>query len=160
MKGFKLFGGKTIDNLGDYCKDYLDDHDDIQIWVGTDSHERGGKITYVTVVCFYHESRGAHVIFKRYKVPSQSTMAIEKRLWIEVEDSRIVADYLETDLFHYRKDKDKNLTEIDLDLNSSKWYKSNNLHDSAVGYLTGLGYVVRTKPDLVAACCAADLLCK
>jgi predicted RNase H-related nuclease YkuK (DUF458 family) len=52
------------------------------------------------------------------------------------------------------------LITCDLDLNPSKMFKSNMVHDAGIGALKGSGFRVRTKPNAWCATCAADLLCK
>ena len=51
------------------------------------------------------------------------------------------------------------VTRIDMDINSDDLYDSNKLHSAAVGYIRSHGYEPHTKPDLLIASWAANVLC-
>lgn len=121
MIGFKKFGGEIIDDLGQYVRDYISAHDDVQIFVGCDSEQYKKYTKYAVTVCLYHTGKGAHVIFKteNAKCPEGKHMKIKhigERLWSEVEMVKIVADYLDSALSgHVRRFTEDELILMDLE---------------------------------------------
>jgi predicted RNase H-related nuclease YkuK (DUF458 family) len=73
------------------------------------------------------------------------------RLWGELQRSIDVAGYLKFEC-------DIPIAQIDLDLNSDPDFKSNRVFQAAVGYAQSMGYVAKTKPDLLIATWAANVL--
>ena len=100
MKNFKLFGGHIIDDVGQYSRDYLEgidaSNDEVLIYVGTDSKQLRKDTMYATVIAFYHVFRGAHIIYKRKRVPK--VRDIFQRLYKEVEMTKEVAEYMHAEL--------------------------------------------------------------
>lgn len=187
MEGFKLFGGTQIPDVGQYVLDYVTKYPDTMVFIGTDSTQLRKQTLYATAIMLYHPGAGAHIIYKRYRLPKIKDLFT--RLWNEVEYTKTVSEYIDTTLtgnytFLWNKDtlreyknmlrmpndielKEANmklqferLVFTDLDFNPSENHKSNVVHDAAVGTLKGLGFRVRTKPTAWAATCAADLVCK
>lgn len=148
MKKFKFYNGQFIDNLDKYIETYLKKYPDIEIYIGTDSVDRGKSI-YVTTICFRHPYNGAHVIYKKEIEPKSKNLFT--KLWKEVEKTNEVAKFVKPIIGN-------KILILDLDLNSLKQYASSIAHDSAKGYLIGLGYNVRTKPQAYAAIAADHLL--
>ena len=101
MNNWKQFGGFQIEDLGDYCRDYVSKNKDLRIYVGTDSSQKRRYTLYATTVCFVHERAGAHVIFKRDRIPKIARHDLFNRLWKEVELSFEVGEYLEKELDGY-----------------------------------------------------------
>lgn len=149
MKKFKLFGGKEIDNLETYIKNYQCKFSDCEIIIGTDSEQYRNYTKYVTVIGFIKPTKGVHIIYKSEKI--KKIKDIFTRLWNEIEYTRIIADEIKNYV-------NKDIT-VHIDINNSKKEKSNMVHDSAVGYLTSLGYKVESKPNSWVASKAADWLC-
>lgn len=154
-KKFRLFGGDELQDVGIYVKDYLNRNSDIKIFVGTDSKQYKNYTKYVTVVGLLKPQKGVHIVYKRENI--RKIKDIFSRLWNEVEYSRELADYIESVV---NIKSDKKMITVHLDINIDKKAKSNIVHDSAVGYIKGLGYDVETKPNSWAASKAADMLCK
>ncbi len=117
---FQKFGGESIDNLGEYVRNYLDRYPATTVFVGSDAAERGKHTLYATVVAFYDEFRkdGVHYIFRKEMVESQK-MWVEKtgdkvkdkaavksgkeanifgKIWGEVERVLEIGQYLEKEL--------------------------------------------------------------
>ena len=107
MKEFKLFGGKIIEDVGQYAIDYIKknavDHSEIIIYIGTDSKQLRKHTMYATAIAFYHVGKGAHIIFNRTKIPKVKDLFT--RLYNEVEMTRRTAEALNKDLvgnYHFR----------------------------------------------------------
>jgi predicted RNase H-related nuclease YkuK (DUF458 family) len=150
MKKFKLFGGIEIPNLEEYVIEYLRKFPECKLIVGTDSEQYNNCTSYVTVICFIKPRKGVHLIYRKEKV--KKIKDIFSRLWNEIEYSRLIADELKDFLI------DRNII-VHIDINNNKKEKSSMVHDSAVGYLKGLGYIVESKPNSWVASKAADWLC-
>lgn len=160
MEGFKLIGEGEIANIGEYAREYIKKYPDVRIYVGCDSANRRKYSLYGITVCFRHPGNGVHITFKRVKVEKIRDMF--SRLWKEVEFCKEVGEYLETELkglylVEGSKPEEK-LVDLDLDLNKNVKWKSNRVLDAGVGYLTGLGFRVRSKPTAWASSCAADMI--
>jgi predicted RNase H-related nuclease YkuK (DUF458 family) len=187
---FKKFGGGYIDDVAAYLKEYLMKYPETSIYVGTDSKARSnrGKTSYATVIAMYDELRkdGVHYIFKRDSEPSFKGSRKEKvfgRMWRELELSMEVAEYLEEELDGFLrrrsieevmvmengldgtyKGNQTKLVTIDADINPYEGRDGRNLSnasfEAARGFLSGMGYRCRFKPNAWAASVSADLICK
>lgn len=80
---FQTFGGDSIENLGEYVRNYLKRFPGTTVFVGADAAERGRNFLYATVVAFYDEFRkdGVHYVFRKEVVPAE-------RMWIEKSGDR------------------------------------------------------------------------
>jgi predicted RNase H-related nuclease YkuK (DUF458 family) len=179
-EGFKKLGGEQIADLGAYVREYLAKHDDVKVYIGIDSEQHKKHTTYGMVVILYHEKKGGHFVWKRQNAHDENGKRMKikdmfTKLWKEVELAEALGAYFELELEgHYRRFTPEELVaagygshqfrlvDIDLDLNPSEGptgkNKSNKVHDTAVSYIAGLGYRVRTKPHAWAASCAADMI--
>jgi len=146
---FKKMGDLRKVELGEYSKQMLQNNPDIKIYVGSDSQNYPNKTLYATTVVFRYENNGAHVIFHKEATPVVSDMWT--RLWGELQRSIDVAGYLKFEC-------DIPIEQIDLDLNSDPDFKSNRVFQAAVGYAQSMGYKAKTKPDLLIATWAANVL--
>jgi len=147
MKFKKLTDNRSFE-LSEYVINYLKENkdNDIKIYLGCDSQNRGEFTTYATTLVFHIETSGCHVIYKKEKVPIIKDMWT--RLWDEAERSIDTAIYL--------RNNGIEIDTIDLDYNTDVSHKSNKLVAAAVGYVQSLGFTARVKPDLLPAVYAAD----
>ena len=149
MKVFKNKYGEKIDDILEYVKNWISQHDNCEIYVGCDSQEINDKTNYVTTICMYEIGNGAHVIYCKEQEPKHNSM--HNRLWLEVEKSVQVAEII--------KDLDKKIT-LHIDYNSKKTGKSNQLYEAGMGYIKSMGYEAVGKPNAWAASTAADNFCR
>lgn len=156
MENFKLFGGQEIKDLGEYLREYYALHPDIQIFVGTDSAQHGRFTKYATAIAMVNPGKGAHVVFQRFNIKRERDLFT--RLWREVEYTREVADYVHESLKDVYVHDTEKIPVIHLDFNKSPKHKSNMVHDAAMGYLKGTGYIVESKSDSWCASFCADML--
>ena len=150
---FKKFTGEKLENVGEYVKNYIKEHlpDNIEIMIGTDSQNKGRNTIYSTVIVLYTPGHGGHCIFKRWKTPKERIRQV--RLLKEVEESINVAN----ELVATGCPKPKY---IDIDINPNPKYKSNEVFQTAKGWVESMGYEVRFKTLGAMATCAADWLVK
>lgn len=127
----------------------LQHHPDAELLVGTDSQSRGDHTIYTSAVVLRFRRNGAQVFYRRER--STRIADLWTRLWGEVERSLEVAQWLSR--------SELRVARIDLDLNSDPRHGSHKLHHAAVGYVRSHGYEPITKPDMLIAGWAADLLC-
>jgi predicted RNase H-related nuclease YkuK (DUF458 family) len=135
--------------LGVYAKQMVEKHPGIKIYVGSDSQNYARKTLYATTVVFRFLKAGAHVIYHREATPLVNDMWT--RLWGELQRSIDVAGYLKFEC-------DIPIEQIDLDLNADPDFPSNKVFQAAVGYAQSMGYKAKTKPDLLLATWAANIL--
>jgi len=135
--------------LADYAKQMMAENPDLKIYVGSDSQNYSKKTLYATTVVFRFENNGAHVIYHRESTPLVTDMWT--RLWGELQRSIDVAGYLKFEC-------GLPIEQIDLDLNSDPEFPSNKVFQAAVGYAQSMGYKAKTKPDLLMATWAANVL--
>ena len=141
--------GSPVDLLA-HVRATLAERTDVEVLVGSDSHNHGRHTVYTTTVVVRYRGNGAHVVYRRERAPKVEDMWT--RLWGEVERSLQVADTL-------RADGMIPVRHIDMDLNSDERFGSQRLHAAAVGYVRAHGYEPHTKPDMLIASWAANILC-
>jgi predicted RNase H-related nuclease YkuK (DUF458 family) len=144
----KMLDAKEVE-LKSYCKKLLSEDSRIKIHVGSDSQNYSKNTVYATTVVFRYENNGAHVIYHKETMPK--VMDMWTRLWGELQRSIDVAGYL-------RFECDIPIEQIDLDFNSNPDYASNKVFQAAVGYVQSLGYVAKSKPDILMATWAANII--
>ncbi len=141
--------GRPVD-LFAHVRAALQGRTDVEVMIGCDSHNRQLHTIYTTTVVLRYHRNGAQVIYKKEKAPKVNDLWT--RLWGEVERSLAVAQLLRTA-------GDIPVKRIDMDLNSDERFASNKLHAAAIGYIRSHGYEPHTKPDLLIASWAANVLC-
>jgi predicted RNase H-related nuclease YkuK (DUF458 family) len=143
---FKKASGKTIPNIVEYVRDYVNTHSNIQVVVTSDSQSDGTKTTFCTAVIMYDKGtgdggHGAHCIWKKWSVPRYKKEQRQERLLKEVEESIIVGKEL--------RDHGVTVDMIDIDINGNagekKKNKSNEVFEAAKGWVEGEGFVCTWK---------------
>jgi len=148
---FKKFSGEKLQNVSEYVKNYCEEHKDlnIEIIIGTDSQNKNSKTIYSTVIVLYNPGHGGHCIFKRWKTPREKIRQV--RLLKEVEESINIANELV-------ENGCKKPKYIDIDINPNPKYKSNEVFQTAKGWIESMGYEVRYKTLAALVTSAADWL--
>ena len=125
--------------------------ENVEVHVGCDSQNHKRYTVYVTTVVFRYPGNGAHVIYRRERVPKITDLWT--KLWGETERSVDLAELILSECKIRVK-------QIDLDYNTDPAYPSNRLISAAQGYITSLGYVAVAKPGLLLGTWAANALCQ
>jgi len=121
----------------------------LKVCIGTDSQVRYGETEFATVIVFLREKRGGFMFISNEK--STQPYSIKERMLVEVAHSIEVA-YELCDLFNtYDVDM-----EVHADINTNPQFKSNEALREAMGYILGMGYAFKAKPDAFASSCCAD----
>jgi predicted RNase H-related nuclease YkuK (DUF458 family) len=123
----------------------------LKVCIGTDSQVRGKVTDYATVIVFLREKKGGFMFINNDS--SKIRMTIRERMINEVGKSVEVA-YALCDLL----DKYNVGLEVHADINTDPHFKSNVALRDAMGYILGMGFVFKAKPDAFASSSCADKL--
>lgn len=121
----------------------------LKVCIGTDSQVRGTETEFATVIVFLREKRGGFMFIHNEKTKQQFN--IKERMLVEVAKSIEIA-YELCDLFN-KFDVDM---EVHADINTNPQFKSNEALREAMGYILGMGFAFKAKPEAFASSCCAD----
>ena len=122
----------------------------LKVCVGTDSQVHTDCIEFATVILFLREKKGGFMFIHNERVVNR-VMSLRERMITEVGKSVDVAYNLCALL-----DKHHVELEVHADVNTDPHFKSNVAFRDAMGYIMGMGFVFKAKPDAIAASCCAD----
>lgn len=121
----------------------------LKVCIGTDSQVRGDETEFATVIVFLREKHGGFMFIANEK--SRQKFSIKERMLVEVAKSIEIA-YELCDLF--------NLYDVDMevhaDINTNPQFKSNEALREAMGYILGMGFAFKAKPEAFASSCCAN----
>lgn len=121
----------------------------LKVCIGTDSQVRSGVIEYACVIVFLREKKGGFMFIHNYR--QEKEISLKERMINEVAKSVEVA-YSLCDLL----DKYNVELEVHADINTDPSFKSNTALKEAMGYILGMGFVFKAKPDAFASSHCAD----
>lgn len=121
----------------------------LKVCIGTDSQVRGKLVEFATVIVFVREKKGGFMFISNYK--TEQKMGIRERMILEVARSVEVA-YALCDLL----DRYKVELEVHADINTDPHFQSNVALKEAMGYILGMGFVFKAKPNAFASSACAD----
>ncbi len=121
----------------------------LKVCIGTDSQVRGGDTEFATVIVFLREKRGGFMFISNER--TTKPYSIKERMLVEVARSIEIAFELCDLLSKYEVDM-----EVHADINTNPQFKSNEALREAMGYILGMGYAFKAKPDAFASSCCAD----
>lgn len=121
----------------------------LKVCIGTDSQVRNTETEFATVIVFLREKHGGFMFISNEK--TKQPYSIKERMLVEVAKSIEIA-YELCDLFN-KYDVDM---EVHADINTNPQFKSNEALREAMGYILGMGYAFKAKPDAFASSCCAD----
>ncbi len=151
---WRKFDGTTIDKpLLQAVEDTLIRESEagyrLKVCIGTDSQVRGEAIEFASVIVFLREKKGGFMFIHNSRV--EKTMTLKERMITEVAHSVDVA-YKLCDLL----DRYKVELEVHADINTDPSFQSNTALKDAMGYILGMGFVFKAKPDAFASSYCAD----
>lgn len=121
----------------------------LKVCIGTDSQVRGNETEFATVIVFLREKHGGFMYICNEK--TTKPYSIKERMLLEVARSIEIA-YELCDLFNtYDVDM-----EVHADINTNPHFKSNEALKEAMGYILGMGFAFKAKPEAFASSCCAD----
>lgn len=150
-RSFRIMGGRKTFDVCDYVSQMGSSGSSFVLYVGCDSQNHRNHTVYVTTVVFRFPRSGAHVIYRKEKVPKISDLWT--KLWGETERSVALAHLI-------REETGVEVEQIDLDFNTDPAHPSNKLLSASAGYIQSLGFQSAAKPNLLMAAWAADALCQ
>lgn len=121
----------------------------LKVCIGTDSQVKGEDTEFATVIVFLKEHNGGFMYIHNEK--TRQKFHIKERMLQEVAKSIEVA-YELCDLF-ITWDVDM---EVHADINTNPGFKSNDALKEAMGYILGMGFAFKAKPEAFASSCCAD----
>ena len=121
----------------------------LKICIGSDSQVRGNVIEFATVIVFLREKKGGFMFINNSK--TYKAMSIRERMISEVAKSIEIA-YALCDLL----DEHDVELEVHADINTDPHFQSNVALKEAMGYILGMGFVFKAKPDAFASSSCAD----
>jgi predicted RNase H-related nuclease YkuK (DUF458 family) len=121
----------------------------LKVCIGTDSQVRASETEFATVIVFLREKHGGFMYL--YNDKTRQPYTIKERMLVEVARSIEIAFEL-CDLFN-KYDVDM---EVHADINTNPQFKSNEALREAMGYILGMGFAFKAKPEAFASSCCAD----
>ena len=121
----------------------------LKVCIGTDSQVRGANIEFASVIVFLREKKGGFMFINNSKMHTK--MGLRERMITEVAKSVEVA-YALCDLL----DKYDVALEVHADINTDPHFQSNTALKEAMGYILGMGFVFKAKPDAFASSSCAN----
>ena len=141
--------GELLDNVESAIIRETEAGHKLKLCIGTDSQVRGDTAEFATVIVFLREKKGGFMFIRNYKMTNK--MSLKERMITEVSQSVQVA-YNLCDLL----DKYGVELEVHADINTDPTFKSNTALKEAMGYILGMGFVFKAKPDAFASSSCAD----
>jgi predicted RNase H-related nuclease YkuK (DUF458 family) len=146
---------------GDYLQDSIKDSveqaikresrlgNKLKVCIGSDSQVKGKETEFATVVVFLREGSGGFMFIQNDK--SFRQYSIKERMLVEVAKSIEVAYDLCSLFTEYNIEM-----EVHADINTSPQFKSNEALKEAMGYILGMGFAFKAKPEAFASSCCAN----
>jgi predicted RNase H-related nuclease YkuK (DUF458 family) len=122
---------------------------ELKVCIGTDSQVKGNLTEFATVVVFIRKGKGGFM----YIQPEASTQkfSVKERMLREVAKSIDVAYSLAPLFTHFGVDM-----EVHADINTNPAFKSNDALKEAMGYIMGMGFAFKAKPNAFASSSCAN----
>jgi predicted RNase H-related nuclease YkuK (DUF458 family) len=122
---------------------------DLKVCIGTDSQVKGKVTEFATVIVFIRKGKGGFMYI--HNEVSRQKMSIKQRMLMEVGKS-IETAYALSDVFsRYGVDM-----EVHADINTNPSFKSNDALKEAMGYIVGMGFAFKAKPEAFASSSCAN----
>ncbi|HTD93583.1 MAG TPA: ribonuclease H-like YkuK family protein [Chitinophagaceae bacterium] len=121
----------------------------LKVCIGTDSQVKGKETEFATVIVFLREGHGGFMFIHNDKTRQQYT--IKERMLTEVAKSIEIAYELCNLFTLYNVDM-----EVHADINTNPHFKSNDALKEAMGYILGMGFAFKAKPEAFASSSCAN----
>ncbi len=125
------------------------DGNQLKVCIGTDSQVKGKETEFARVIVFIRKGKGGFMYI--HNETTTQKMSIKQRMLTEVAKSIEVAYPLCNIFSRYSVDM-----EVHADINTNPNFKSNDALKEAMGYIMGMGFVFKAKPDAFASSCCAN----
>src|ERR1700712_2805988 len=122
---------------------------ELKVCIGTDSQVKARVTEFATVIVFLRKGKGGFMYI--HNETSRQKMGIKERMLLEVAKS-IEAAYALCNIFTiYNVDM-----EVHADINTNPSFKSNDSLREAMGYIVGMGFAFKAKPEAFASSSCAN----
>jgi len=121
----------------------------LKVCIGTDSQVKGQETEFATVIVFLREGHGGFMYISNEK--TRQKYSIKERMLVEVARSIEIAYELCTLFTAYDVDM-----EVHADINTNPQFKSNDALREAMGYILGMGFAFKAKPEAFASSSCAN----
>ncbi len=121
----------------------------LKVCIGTDSQVKGRETEFATVIVFLREGRGGFMFIHNDR--SLLQYSIKERMLVEVAKSIEIAYELCNLFTIYNVDM-----EVHADINTNPNFKSNDALREAMGYILGMGFAFKAKPEAFASSSCAN----
>ena len=151
---WRRFNGESIhipikDAVEEAIKREHDKGVHLKVCIGTDSQVKGKETGFATVIVFIRKGKGGFMYI--HSEVTLQKMSIKERMLLEVAKSIDVAYALCNIFSRYSVD-----LEVHADINTNPSFKSNDAFKDAMGYIMGMGFAFKAKPDAFASSSCAN----
>ena len=122
---------------------------ELKVCIGTDSQVKGKETEFATVIVFIRKGKGGFMYINNET--SLQKMSVKQRMLTEVARSIDIAYALCKIFTVYNVDM-----EVHADINTNPNFKSNDALKEAMGYIMGMGFVFKAKPEAFASSSCAN----
>jgi len=122
---------------------------ELKVCIGTDSQVKGKITEFATVIVFIRKGKGGFMYI--HNETTKQKMSIKERMLTEVAKSIDIAYALCNIFSRYSVDM-----EVHADINTNPSFKSNDALKEAMGYIMGMGFVFKAKPEAFASSSCAN----
>ena len=117
---------------------------EMKVCIGTDSQVKGKETEFATVIVFIRKGKGGFMYI--HNEITKQRMSIKQRMLMEVGKSIEVAYALCNIFSRFSVDM-----EVHADINTNPNFKSNDALKEAMGYIVGMGFAFKAKPNAFAS---------
>ena len=117
---------------------------EMKVCIGTDSQVKGKETEFATVIVFIRKGKGGFMYI--HNEITRQRMSIKQRMLMEVGKSVETAYALCNIFSRYSVDM-----EVHADINTNPSFKSNDALKEAMGYIVGMGFAFKAKPEAFAS---------
>lgn len=122
---------------------------ELKVCIGTDSQVKGKETEFATVIVVIRKGKGGFMYI--HNEITKQKMSIKQRMLTEVGKSIEVAYALCNIFSRFSVDM-----EVHADINTNPNFKSNDALKEAMGYIVGMGFAFKAKPDAFASSSCAN----
>jgi len=133
-----------IDEVTNVLKREREAGHEMKVCIGTDSQVKGKETEFATVIVFIRKGKGGFMYI--HNETTKQRMSIKQRMLMEVGKSIDVAYALCNIFSRYSVDM-----EVHADINTNPNFKSNDALKEAMGYIVGMGFAFKAKPEAFAS---------
>lgn len=121
----------------------------LKVCIGTDSQRKGKEIEFATVIVFIRKGKGGFMYI--HNEITARKMTIKERMLEEVARSIDIAFALCSLFIAFNVDM-----EVHADINTNPHFKSHDALKEAMGFIMGMGFAFRAKPNAFASSSCAN----